>query len=72
MTIDARGYRLANTSETQHWVDTYMAMLYPFGLPPHLSDEDIAEQLDKSDKRRKSARKAASTRKKAQQQEATQ
>ena len=50
-------------------VQAYLKVLYPLGLPPHLSDEDIAEQLDKSDKRRKSARKAASTRKKAQQQE---
>lgn len=51
------------TTQTQ----AYLKVLYPLGLPPHLSDEDIAEQLDKSERRSKSARKAAKTRKKVQQ-----
>lgn len=53
-------------------VQAYLKILYPLGLPPHLSDEDIAAQLDKSERRSKSARKAANTRKRTPQQEAAQ
>lgn len=38
-------------------------ILYPLGLPPHLSDEDVAAQLDKEDKHKARARKSAETRK---------
>jgi hypothetical protein len=41
-------------------IDThaYKHALYPLGTPPHLSDEDIAMQLDKSAKHSRAAHKA--------------
>lgn len=44
----------------------YLKILYPLGLPQHLSDEDVAAQLDKEDKHRARARKAATTRREKQ------
>lgn len=41
------------TTQTQ----AYLKILYPLGLPPHLSDEEIARQLDESEKRSRAARK---------------
>ena len=32
-------------------------ILYPLGLPQHLSDEEIARQLDESEKRSRAAKK---------------
>lgn len=43
-----------------------LKILYPLGLPPHLSDEDVAAMLDKEEKHRARARKAAATRKQRQ------
>lgn len=53
-----------------HMIDVaaYKRATYPPPLKPpgaHLSDEDIAAQLDKSEKRSRAARKASVTRKKA-------
>lgn len=39
----------------------YLKALHPPTLYEHLSDEDVSAQLDKSDKHRKSARKAQET-----------
>lgn len=39
-------------------VDAYKHALYPLGMPEHLSDEDIAAQLDKSARHSKAAHKA--------------
>lgn len=36
----------------------YTHALYPLGLPEHLSDEDIAQQLDKSARHSRAAHKA--------------
>ena len=44
----------------------YLKVIYPLGLPPHLSDEDVAAMLDKEEKHRARARKAAATRKQRQ------
>ena len=38
--------------------EAYIHALYPLGLPEHLSDEDIAQQLDKSAKHSAAAHKA--------------
>lgn len=49
-------------------VQAYKRAAYPPPLKPpdaHLSDEDVAAQLDKSEKRSRAARKARETRKKA-------
>ena len=40
----------------------YTHAIYPLGLPAHLSDEDIAAQLDKSARHSKAAHKAQETR----------
>lgn len=42
--------------------ESYTRALYPLGLPEHLSDEDIAAQLDTSAKHSKAAHKAQETR----------
>lgn len=42
-------------------VDAYTRALYPLGLPEHLSDEDIAAQLERTARRSKAARKAHET-----------
>ena len=49
-------------------VQAYKRAAYPPPLKPpdaHLSDEDVARQLDKREKRSRAARKARETRKKA-------
>ena len=46
--------------------EAYIHAIYPPSPWQHLSDEDIAAQLDKSEKRRRAARKAADTRKQKQ------
>lgn len=40
----------------------YQHAIYPLGLPEHLSDEDIALALDKSEKHSRAAHKAQETR----------
>ena len=46
----------------------YLRALYPLEPQPiHLSDEDVAQLLDKEEKRHKAARKAAETRRKKKQ-----
>ena len=52
-------------------VQAYLHALHPLEpLPQHLSDEDVAAILDKEDKHRRRARKAADTRKQKQERQA--
>lgn len=46
--------------------EAYKRALYPFGVPQHLSDEDIAASLNVSDRRSAAARKGAVRRKQQQ------
>lgn len=52
--LDPKDYQMVDPTA---WVDAYLKALYPPGTQ-HVSDEDIAAALDKSDKHSKAAHKA--------------